>query len=284
MAILVDRQRAAWLSTWAWGEAMGALAVAVWAILFHVRQARQARLIAALHKERREHEALARVGQMAAVLAHKMRNPLASLKGHVQLIAEADGVGPQIEQRVATAVSEVERLESLVGGLLNYARERKPKLTVSELDRLVEQAVAFARARPGHEAHVDVSVPSGLKVETDSQLLVEALQAVLENALEAAGESGRVRVSAESRPSSHGRAQVVIEIEDDGPGFPEEEKERLLEPFVTSKPTGTGIGLAIAKRNIETLGGSLELGRSRLLGGARVVVRLAAMGGSGHVG
>lgn len=195
-------------------------------------------VVVVLRGERRraQLERLAELGQMSAVLAHEIRNPLGALKGFLQL-AQEQAEGPS-RQWLEEGVEQASRLERLVKDLLLYARAPRAQKRLVNWDemrrRLEGNGVEFAG--PGFEW------------ETDAELLERLLLNLVSNAREAAEE--RVRVEAEP-----GRIRVV----DDGPGLAAEVREKLFQPFVTTKAQGTGLGLAIAKNLAEALGAVLEL-------------------------
>jgi two-component system sensor histidine kinase HydH len=224
-----------------------------------------ARRNARLEAQQREMEHLARLGQMSAVLAHEIRNPLGAVKGFVQLAHEEGAVS--VRKMLDPALGEVARLERLVSDLLLYGRPPKPAL---EKVRWEEIAAVLRHALTIGAGRVQVAVEGGdHPLRTDRNLLLQALLNLTRNAAEAVGETeGEVRVSVR-----HETGWFVICISDDGPGFSEEARRRLFEPFFTTKANGTGLGLTITRRLIESLGGTLEMGAA-LRRGAEWTVRL----------
>jgi len=250
-----------WLWHWVMAQAVasGLVIVALWAGLIRAR--RTARLLWRAETEKRRREVLARLGEVSAVLAHEIRNPIAAAKGQVQLALEAAGLQPsEMTARLGTALSEVERVERLVRGLLDYARERplaRRKVPVSEV---VSMAMAHGNVGDGR---VEVTGDLGADVEVDPDQLGRALANLLANAVEAAGPAGRVRLSVRL---SGGALHVVVE--DSGPGVPEGLKDRIFDPFVTGKVHGVGLGLAVTRDVVEAHGGTIKVARSAELGGA----------------
>lgn len=202
---------------------------------------------------------LANLGTMAAVLAHEIRNPLGTIKGFVQLAAEAGAVRDLLEP----ALEETGRLERLVSDLLLYARPPAPALR----DVLWDD---FTRALPrGPQVSID---ERPWRIRTDPDLLRQAVLNLIRNATEAvAGQpDGRVRV--EAVPRSGGWA---LTVEDNGPGLPDSVRARLFEPFLTTKAAGTGLGLPITRNLVEALGGRLAL-RNALPRGTRAEILFPA--------
>lgn len=210
------------------------------------------RRTAELERRQLELEHLARLGQMAATLAHEIRNPLATIKGFAQLAAES--ADAKTAALLAPIGPEVERLERLVRDLLAYGRPVEPRPRWVEWDTLAAELEVNARELAAGRP-LTVEIPrNGLWIETDPDLLRSALLNLVRNAVEAAGDKGEVRVRVEA--SRHG---VTIAVEDDGPGLSEEARRRLFEPFFTTKAFGTGLGLPTSRKLIEKLGGRLRL-------------------------
>lgn len=241
------------------GLVLAALAmVTLWA----VRRAERMRL------RQLDMEHLAHLGRMAAVLAHEIRNPLGTMKGFLQLAGE--GGGARTRDLLAPALAETGRLESLVNGLLAYGRPPAPQPRLARWDEIAAGLRAHAR-QLGAARGARISVTDGgLELHTDPELLGQALLNLLRNAVEAfPGEGGDARIEARIDGG-----EVVIAVEDNGAGISDEALSRLYEPFFTTKPLGTGLGLAVTRRLVESLGGRLEI-RRREGGGTAATVRLA---------
>jgi len=228
------------------------------------------RLREALHEKNKElarHERLAALGQMAAGLAHEIRNPLGGI-GLYSSLLEKDLADRPKQQRIARSIGEgVSNLDKLVTDILSFARGAEPNRQwhrlAQVLDSVSVQAAPQLRAK---DVVLDIdSVLYDVKVYVDVAQLERALMNLLFNAVDAVGHGGRVwiRHQAEAEKSSH----VSLVIEDDGPGISPDLLHRVFDPFFTTKDKGTGLGLAIVHRIIESNGGSI-VARARTQGGA----------------
>ena len=219
---------------------------------------------------------------MSAVLAHEIRNPLASLKGNAQLLAQMLPAGEKPRAKAERVVDEAARLEKLTGDLLRFVRTGELRRTAVDPGGLVREVLA----QRGGEASSEVSSAasgvsaasgaSGAVVDTsaappswslDADRLREVLGNLVDNAL-AAGAPVAVTVSEAAR-------RLRIDVADRGPGVPEGDRERIFEPFVTGKTQGTGLGLAVARRIVEAHGGTLTA-HDRAGGGAIFRLELPA--------
>lgn len=209
-----------------------------------------------LHEQRlREQATLASLGEMAAVVAHEVRNPLAGIRGGVQLLASHLPPGSDAHEFVGDIVARIDSLNAAIGDLLAFARLREPKLGPVDLSVLLADIVrSFRLDRDLTKVDWEVEAPDGLVVEADVDQLRLALTNLALNAAQAVAPSGRVTLAA--RLEEHG---CVIEVADTGPGVAPDMRERIFEPFVTTKHRGTGLGLPTARRVIEAHGGTVAL-------------------------
>lgn len=239
--------------------ALGALAligVAIWLVRAELRRRAQER-------ERERERRLASLGEMSAVLAHEIRNPLASLKGNAQLLAASLPEGGKPRAKAERVVDEAVRLEKLTQDLLAFVRtgalarsEVAPGALVREVAESYESTTVD-----------DAGAPATWSL--DPSRMREVLVNLLDNAT-AAGPPVRVRVAKEGN-------RLVIEVCDSGPGVKPEDRDRIFEPFFTGKTRGTGLGLAIAKRIVELHGGAIWVDDAPG-GGARFRIEIAADG------
>ena len=226
-------------------------------IVFALAWGRTMKRLAAVEHQAEAERRLVALGRASSVLAHELRNPLAALKGHAQLLAE-DLTGPAHQKalRVCEGASRLERLTTM---LLDFVREGPGRLDVHEVapDKLIQSALADL---PRDRVRVDLSLgPDTLRVDEDRISL--ALRNLVQNALQA-DEVEPVEVHV----TKHAR-DVVIEVRDHGPGLPEGSDAQIFEPFVTTKVRGTGLGLSIARRIAEQHHGTLT-GETHREGGA----------------
>jgi PAS domain S-box-containing protein len=220
----------------------------------------------AAEEQLREQAALARVGQMAAVVAHEVKNPLAGIKGVMQVLMSRRGQGDP-ELRVMTDIVErIDALNELIQDLLLFARPRPLRLQTLDIRALVEKSVAVVQRDPAAAGvEFDVTAPA-IALQGDAELLHAALLNVLLNAVQAMNGAGVLVISGRTE-----RGRCVIEVEDSGPGVPEDIREKIFEPFFTTRSRGGGLGLPIARRTLEVHGGAISL-RCPVSGGT--VVRL----------
>jgi PAS domain S-box-containing protein len=198
--------------------------------------------------------ALARVGQMAAVVAHEVRNPLAGIKGAMQVLMSRrqaeDGELPVMRDIVA----RIDSLSELINDLMVFARPRPPRLTVVELQAIVSDAITIVRRDPS-AAGVEIDVEGdAVSVTADGELIRATVLNLLLNAAQAMGGRGRIVITTGERDGS-----AVLQVRDTGPGIPAEIRDQVFEPFFTTKARGGGLGLPIARRTAELHGGSLTL-------------------------
>jgi PAS domain S-box-containing protein len=210
-------------------------------------------------EERLTHQAaLARVGQLAAVVAHEVKNPLAGIKGAIQVLMSRRPRGDGELVVMTEIVSRVDALNELIGDLMLFARPRAPKLAAVNVRGVVSEAADMLR-RDASAAGIAVTVVADdLSVDADADLLRATLLNLLINASQAM--SGKGRIAIEARAEG---AEIAIDVRDTGPGIPPELRDEIFEPFFTTKARGGGLGLPIARRTAELHGGTLTLGCPR---------------------
>jgi two-component system sensor histidine kinase HydH len=189
---------------------------------------------------------LANLGQMSAVLAHEIRNPLASLKGNAQLLARALPEGERSRAKADRVVEEAVRLEHLTNDLLAFARSGEIHPTPTDPVELV-RAAASAVA-PGRIEVIDDDAPRTWPV--DGERLRQVLVNLFDNA---------VALSERPVTATVGRAGSALRlvVRDHGPGLPDGDAAKIFEPFFTTRTRGTGLGLAVCKRLVEAHGGTI---------------------------
>lgn len=213
-------------------------------------------------------EQLARLGELGAVLAHEVRTPLAGIKGFAQLLAERTG-DQRSRQCTDAILREIVRLEGLVNDLLLYARPDGPLPGVVDVDASLEEAWQLLS---GEAAAAGISFEltgeRGLTAACSAERFGQLVRNLLTNALQSMAEGGVLQVS-----SAVSNDAVVLCVADSGPGFVQDLLPRVFEPFVTTKVSGGGLGLAVCRRIVEDCNGSITA-QNRPSGGALVTVRL----------
>ncbi|HEX2188888.1 MAG TPA: ATP-binding protein [Longimicrobiaceae bacterium] len=214
-------------------------------------------------------ERLATAGELAAGAAHEIRNPLAAIRSAIQYLRGDYAEGSDRASLVDDLLSEVDRIDGIVEGLLSFARPPVSLPEPVELPELLGQSVGLVAARArGQRVSVALDVPPVLSLHADPNQLKQVLLNVFLNALQAMPDGGELRVSAAPR----GRA-VELRVADTGPGIAPEHLDRVFDPFFTTRPEGTGLGLSICYGIVERHGGEMEV-RSEPGSGTEVVVRL----------
>jgi two-component system, sporulation sensor kinase A len=202
----------------------------------------------------REQAALARLGEMAAVVAHEVKNPLAGIRGALQVIGGRMPEASRDRAILGDVVSRVDSLNEIVQDLLVFARPRQPRLEPVPLAELIESTTALLKKDAAH-ANVDIEV-AGLRpvIQADAEQLKIVFLNLLINAAQATGPSGRVRVKITTDDLA-----ATIAIADEGPGIPMEIRDKIFEPFFTTKHRGTGLGLPTARRVVELHRGTIAI-------------------------
>jgi signal transduction histidine kinase len=202
-----------------------------------------------LQEDERQRQRYSDLGQLASSFAHEVRNPLASIRTLCELLNHDLQPGPQMEcverlQKLAM------RIESLMKVFLDFSRPSVPAPRVLDVKSLVLRSMESleSRLRPSGTSPA-FSIPSGgLTVYADEAQTVSILVGLLENALDAVKDPTRVRIEAASAGALQGRTMTHLRIRDNGPGIPPHLLAKIFSPFFSTKPKGTGIGLAIAHR------------------------------------
>jgi two-component system sensor histidine kinase HydH len=202
--------------------------------------------------ERENQKRLTLIGQMTSVLAHEIRNALGSIKGYAQWLEEKADAGSSQKDALAIVVKGALRIESLVQELLRYSKEETYRFEPVEPASLIREAIAASV--PGWPGETELDIASGAAVRADREKFFRVIINGIRNALDAMGESGRLRIV-----SNESGRKVTVRIEDTGGGISEKDYDRLFTPFYTTKTDGTGLGLAYAKKVVEGMGGTVHL-------------------------
>jgi signal transduction histidine kinase len=207
---------------------------------------------------------------LAAAIAHEIRNPITAAKSLVQQIAEAPAA-PETSEYATVAVAELDRVERSIVHLLRYAREESLTLAPVHMVDVVQSAVEATRDRAaGGGVRITTALEDGGVVRGDAELLRRVLVNLIVNAVEALAEaeSESPAVEIASGPNLAG-TEIWVTVRDNGPGVDPTVAPRVFAPFFTTKQGGTGFGLALAKKTIEAHGGTIEVG-NRPGGGAEI--------------
>ncbi len=202
---------------------------------------------------------LASIGRLAAGIAHEIRNPLASISGSVEILKTLPGTDQETRQLVDIAVREAERLDRLISNLLDYARppsEEYGPIDLAEMAR--EVAMAFEQERRSHEIRIAVSAEPGAGIEGASGQIRQVFWNLARNAAEAMPGGGTIRIDVAGVRDENGRF-TVVKVADTGAGISREDLDRIFEPFFSTKPAGTGLGLATVARVVEDHKGSIDV-------------------------
>ena len=217
---------------------------------------------------------LAALGEMAAGMAHEIRNPLGGIQLYASLLAKDVDDRPASLKLVDKISSGVKRLESLVSQVLHFTREINVHIVEMDLAEIVAQAVELAQHRAdAKQIKMNVNGPQVLNVQADPLLIGQAILNLLLNAVEAMESAGSIDVSYGAPPESSTARQFHLLVRDHGPGIPPHILDRIFNPFFTTKDNGTGLGLAIVHRVVEAHDGTILAGNADD-GGARIEVRI----------
>ncbi|MCX7807658.1 MAG: ATP-binding protein [Deltaproteobacteria bacterium] len=217
-----------------------------------------------LYERLRDRDRLAALGEMAAGLAHEIRNPLGAIKASAQFMAESLATEGELNKEslvefVDIIVEEVDRLNRVVTSFLDYARPSPHVSEARDPSGAIEKTLQLIRSELGSEIELIAEVAQELPpVRIDPERLRQVLFNLLLNAIQAMEGKGRLRVRSLARQIGN-ESWVEIQVSDTGPGLPDQVKDKLFVPFVTTKEGGTGLGLAISQRIVSAAGGRIEV-------------------------
>jgi two-component system sensor histidine kinase HydH len=231
------------------------LAAALVGVGMVIAARRRDREITRLRRQVAEAAHLAAVGRLAGSVAHEVRNPLSALRGLVQFVAKGAPEGSRQAEMAGLAVSEVDRLERVVSGLLEYTRPRPPRRLPLDLAESIAGTLRLVGDDPRAQGvEIGLNLPADLPlVKADPDQVRQVLLNLIINALEALNGRGRLSIAARVE-----KRAVWVEVADDGPGLPPGQAEQVFDPFFSTRERGSGLGLAIAKRIVEAHGGRIR--------------------------
>ncbi|HEV2491748.1 MAG TPA: ATP-binding protein [Terriglobia bacterium] len=245
-----------------------------------------------LERELAEKAKMAFLGEMAARIAHNVKNPLSSMKTVVQLLEEDPSASERVRQDCRLVVAEIDRLNANISQVLRFAKPARDTDQVVDLARVVNKILDLTRAEAERRGvRLELESPGGFcLVEGGEEAVSDIVSNLLVNALDAASPGASVG-SLPRYEKAEGRPQRVtvkvsgdskdpsawLSVEDQGLGVPPEIKARMFQPFFTTRPGGTGLGLAIVARRVEEIGGAIEcISPVMREGGTRFLVRFRA--------
>jgi PAS domain S-box-containing protein len=212
-----------------------------------------------LEKQLANAEHLATLGELSAGLAHEIKNPLAGIKGAIDVIRDSLPLTHKHREILGDVIHEVKRIDKIVKDLLNYAKPKPPSHSAVNLPELVHRIVAIARATSKYNPFpIQVIQPDPIPDFTGDETQLEQVLLNLllnaQNALHPHGGQIEIILGYDKKTST-----INMEVRDDGPGIPEEIQKRIFQPFFTTRTDGAGLGLATCLKNVQYHGGSIEV-------------------------
>jgi len=213
------------------------------------------------------------VGELAAGLAHEIKNPLAGIQGGVDILIRRRDKNDPEREALEGMRHEVQRIDSTVRALLDKARPRLVSVRLSSLADVVARAVNLARAQltngttEGHGVNIEFELPSDpITIPIDPAQIEDAVLNLIINAIEAADRDGEVTIRvarSQNDQAAEFEEEAIVEVSDNGRGISEEDLNRIFNPFFTTRPGGTGLGLPAVRRIARAHGGRVEVTSSR---------------------
>jgi two-component system sensor histidine kinase HydH len=216
------------------------------------------REVQALRKEILRNQRLASVGRLAAGVAHEVRNPLSSIKGFATYFKERYREKPEDQQIAGIMIQEVDRLNRVIGQLLDFARPIKIDPKKVSILQLIADALKLVEAQAEEKnIRIESHVAERLQdASIDKDRINQVLLNLFLNALEAMETGGRLSVDADTDEEGN---WILFQVSDTGHGIPEENQAKVFDPYYTTKSAGTGLGLAIAHNIVEAHGGGIDV-------------------------
>ena len=228
-------------------------------------------------------EQMTAIGQLAAGLAHEIRNPLTAMRSLVQMARQSGGASALDDQDVEILGVEIERLNELVQTFLDFARPPKLSRKMVDLVAVIQRTVQLTQSRidrQGISLNLDLPQP-GIELSADPQQLQQVMLNLVINAVESQPTGGQIEIRLREARSPDSLREVEIQVNDRGVGIPADILDRIFDPFFSTKDAGTGIGLAICQRIIEDHSGTI-VPKSRPQGGTTFTIRLPVLHQDSH--
>jgi two-component system sensor histidine kinase PilS (NtrC family) len=209
-----------------------------------------------LEAELKQKETLAAIGELSANMAHEIRNPLASLKGSIEMLKEGTLTKDHGEKLMNIALSEMDRLNKIITDFLTYSRPKSPEFFRFDLHEMLDEIIELIKSATMNMEAISLRKEFSGRVEivADPQKLRQVFLNLGMNAIESMPEGGKLTIS-----TKHSGDRVVVSVKDSGVGIPKENLKEIFFPFFTTKDRGTGLGLSIAYRIIEEHNGRITV-------------------------
>ncbi len=230
--------------------------------IFHFQDLTQA---VAMEQHLRRVDRLASIGEMAARIAHEIRNPLASVSGSIQILQKELSLDGANRRLMEIVLRETKRLNGLLTEFLNFARPEHSTPRKMDLSKALRETLTLFLEQTTQACNLKAEISPGLMIYADSKRLRQVVWNLLNNALEAMPHGGDLSVRAfgasGNLPAGLDSQErwLVVEVEDSGVGISEDVRDKVFDPFFTTKEKGTGLGLSIVHRLVEEMGGRIEL-------------------------
>jgi signal transduction histidine kinase len=208
-----------------------------------------------INSEKIHSEKLASLGQFASTIIHDIKNPLTIIRSGIEVLGDEDFTANEKDEYLRMIMSEIDRLTNMLNDILDFA---KGSIILHyeqvEIDPLIENlSRMFVQKAEKHNIKLVIDCESGITLKIDKYRMIRTLSNIITNAIEAVGDGGKITISTQKKIFD-----LLIKIEDNGPGIPEDIKNLIFEPFIThGKKEGTGLGLSIVKKIIEAHGGNI---------------------------
>jgi signal transduction histidine kinase len=220
-------------------------------------------LVEQAEERERLRDRLAALGEMAATIAHEVKNPLASIEVMAGLVRRQVAEREDLRDLLSDIISEAKIANAIVVEVLEFVRPIRLQMDRTSLRKVIEDAIPLAEhkiVRGG--TRIDVAVPEGLPaIQGDHHQLCQVVSNLVTNALEALGGQGSVRISARIKAAEQDEEPPTVElvVADDGPGITGDITDRVFNPFFTTKPQGSGLGLAIVRKIVDAHDGRIDV-------------------------
>jgi signal transduction histidine kinase len=201
-------------------------------------------------------EKMANIGELAAAIAHEIKNPIAGISGAIQVLSEEFPDGDDRKEIINEVLAEIGRLDKTVRDLLSFAKPPEPSLVRTPVAPLIERSMRLISAQAKKQGvEVDAaSMAQDAEVNIDPEQMQQVLINIMMNALHSMSAGGKITLATQVDKEKN---ELEISISDTGNGISQDELKNIFKPFYTTKHTGTGLGLSISKNIVESHGGSI---------------------------